>query len=332
MATRSRSSPPSREDDVTLGRQPSGARLGPDRTPPHFDSVLEMVGDTPLVELTNVTSHLSDGVEVWAKLEFMNPGGSVKDRPAREIILDAIDNGELGEGQTLIDSTSGNTGVAYAMIGAALGVDVTLVMPENVSSARKHIVQTYGAEIVFSDPMEGSDGAIRKVREMVEEEDDDEYFFADQYGNPSNPKAHEQTTAPEIWDQTDGRITHMVTATGTSGTIMGLARGLRDRNPDVEIVGVQPDDPFHGLEGLKHMSSAIEPDIFDDTVLDDMRFVSTDDGWDMADRLASEEGIACGYSSGANIHQAIAVAEELDEGVVATIACDHADRYFGDEG
>lgn len=315
---------------MSLGRQSSAPRLGPTRTPERFASILEMVGDTPLVELTEVTSHLPDSVEVWAKLEFMNPGGSVKDRPAREIIVDAMEAGDLGQGQTLIDSTSGNTGVAYSLIGAAVGIDVTLVMPENVSPARKHIVRTFGAEIVFSDPMEGSDGAIRKVREMVEADESDDYYFADQYGNPSNPKSHERTTAPEIWEQTDGRITHMVAATGTSGTMMGLSRGLRDRDPDVEIVGVQPDDPFHGLEGLKHMPSAIEPDIYEESVLDDVRFVSTDDGWDMADRVAAEEGIACGYSSGANIHQAIEVAEELDEGVVVTIACDHADRYFGE--
>ncbi|MFB6351390.1 MAG: PLP-dependent cysteine synthase family protein [Bradymonadaceae bacterium] len=289
-----------------------------------------MVGGTPLVRLDAVTSHLADDVDVYAKLEFMNPGGSVKDRPARRIILDAIEAGNLGDGQTLIDSTSGNTGVAYAMLGAAVGIDVTLVMPENVSQARKHIVQTFGAEVVYSDPMEGSDGAIRKVREMVEADDGDEYFFADQYGNPSNPKAHEETTAPEISSQTDGRVTHFVTATGTSGTIMGTARGLRDENSDVEIVGIQPDDPFHGLEGLKHMPSAIEPDIYEEESLDEVRFVSTEVGWDMAQRLAVEEGIACGYSSGANVHSAIEVAEELDEGVVVTIVCDHADRYLGE--
>jgi len=315
---------------VSLGRQTSAPRLGPERACPRFDSVLEMVGNTPLVELTELTSHLPESVEVWAKLEFKNPGGSVKDRPAREIILDAIEEGELGEGQVLVDSTSGNTGVAYSMIGAAVGVDVVLVMPENVSPARKHIVRTFGAEIVFSDPMEGSDGAIRKVREMVEEDEEGRYYFADQYGNPSNPKAHERTTAPEIWEQTEGRITHMVTALGTSGTTMGLARGLRDRDPGVEIVGVQPEDPFHGLEGLKHMPSAIEPAIYDESLLDEIRFVATDDGWDMADRVAAEEGIACGYSSGANIHQALEVAGELEEGVVVTVACDHADRYFED--
>ena len=300
------------------------------RRPQLRESLLEMVGQTPLVRLGEVASHLADGVEVYAKLEFMNPGGSVKDRPARQIIVDALEAGKLGQGQTLIDSTSGNTGVAYAMIGAAVGIDVELVMPENVSPARKHIVRTFGADVVFSDPMEGSDGAIRKVEEMVEDDDDGEYFFANQYGNPSNPKAHELTTGPEIWNQTDGEITHFVTATGTSGTIMGTSRGLRAYNPDVTIVGIQPDDPFHGLEGLKHMPTAITPDIYDEDELDEVRGVSTEAGWEMAERLAVEEGIACGYSSGANVHSAIEVAEELDEGCVVTIVTDHADRYFGE--
>jgi cysteine synthase B len=289
-----------------------------------------MVGHTPLVRLTEVTSHLPDAVEVWAKLEFQNPGGSIKDRPARQIILDAIEQGELGDGQTLIDSTSGNTGVAYAMIGAACGVDVALVMPENVSPARKHIVRTYGAEIIFSDPMEGSDGAIRKVEEIVAEDDEGKYFYADQYGNPSNPRAHELTTGPEIWEQTDGRVTHFVTATGTSGTIMGTARGLRAHNPDIQVIGLQPDDPFHGLEGLKHMPSAIQPDIYRPDELDEVRSVQTEDGWDMAEQLAIEEGIAGGYSAGANVYEALNVADQLDEGVVVTIICDHADRYFGE--
>lgn len=315
---------------MSLGRQSSVVELGPDRTPPRYESLLEQVGNTPLVELTELTSHLPDSVEVWAKLEFMNPGGSVKDRPAREIIVDALEAGELGEGQTLIDSTSGNTGVAYAMIGAAVGVDVALVMPENVSSARKHIVRTLGAEIIFSDPMEGSDGAIELVREIVEADTDGEYFYADQYGNPSNPKAHRRTTAPEIWEQTDGRITHFVSATGTSGTVMGVSKGLRERTSGVRIVGVQPDDPFHGLEGLKHMPEAIVPDIYDPEVLDEVRLVSTEAGWAMAERMAEWEGIAGGYSSGANVHQAIEVAEELDEGVVVTVVTDHADRYFGE--
>jgi cysteine synthase B len=292
--------------------------------------LIDMVGGTPLVRLTEVTDHLPSTVEVWAKLEFMNPGGSVKDRPARQIIQDALESGELPEGGTLIDSTSGNTGVAYSMLGAAMGVNVVLVMPENVSQARKHIVRTYGAEIVFSDPMEGSDGAIRKVEEIVENDDDGEYFYADQYNNPSNPRAHETTTAPEIWRQTGERITHFVAATGTSGTIMGTGRGLKQRNPGISVIGVQPDDAFHGLEGLKHMPTAIVPGIYDESALDDVRYVSTEASWEMAERLAAQEGIAAGYSAGANVAEAVSVAEQLDEGVVVTIICDHADRYFHD--
>lgn len=294
------------------------------------ESLLDMVGHTPLVRLSEITAHLPDSVDVWVKLEFMNPGGSVKDRPARQIILDALESGELTEGGTLIDSTSGNTGVAYSMLGAALGIDVELVMPENVSQSRKHIVRTYGAEIVFSDPMEGSDGAIRKVEEIVENDDSDEYFFADQYNNPSNPRAHETTTAPEIWRQTDQTVTHFVAATGTSGTIMGTGRGLKQRNPGISVIGVQPDDAFHGLEGLKHMPTAIVPGIYDESALDDVRRVSTEESWEMAQRLAAEEGIAAGYSAGANVAEAVSVAEEIDEGVVVTVICDHADRYFHD--
>lgn len=294
------------------------------------ESLLDMVGHTPLVRLSEITGHLPDSVDVWVKLEFMNPGGSVKDRPARQIILDALESGDLTEGGTLIDSTSGNTGVAYSMLGAALGIDVELVMPENVSQSRKHIVRTYGAEIIFSDPMEGSDGAIRKVEEIVENDDSDAYFFADQYNNPSNPRAHETTTAPEIWRQTDETVTHFVAATGTSGTIMGTGRGLKQRNPGISVIGVQPDDAFHGLEGLKHMPTAIVPGIYDESALDDVRRVSTEESWEMAQRLAAEEGIAAGYSAGANVAEAVSVAEEIDEGVVVTVICDHADRYFHD--
>lgn len=297
--------------------------------PRRIEGILELIGDTPLVRLDEVAEGLADDVQLWVKLENMNPGGSVKDRPARRIFLDALESGELGDGQTLIDATSGNTGIAYAMIGAALGVDVELVMPENVSPQRKQIVRAYGADIVFSDPMEGSDGAIRLVRQMVEEQGE-RYFYADQYRNPSNPRAHELTTAPEIWEQTAGRITHFVACTGTSGTIMGTGRGLRDKNPDIRVIGGQPSDGFHGLEGLKHMPSSIEPDIYDEDQLDDILWLDTDESWDMADQLARREGIACGYSSGANVLAALKVAEQLDSGVVVTVICDHADRYFGE--
>ncbi|MFP4599509.1 MAG: PLP-dependent cysteine synthase family protein [Persicimonas sp.] len=292
-------------------------------------SLLEMVGHTPMVKLNRLTSHLPDAVEVWVKLEMLNPGGSVKDRPARQIILDAIDSGELTPDKTLIDSTSGNTGIAYAMIGAAVGVDVALVMPENVSPARKHIVSTYGAEIIYSDPMEGSDGAQRLCKELVDNDTEGKYFYANQYGNPSNPRAHIETTAPEIWAQTSGRVTHFVASTGTSGTIMGVTRGLQERNPEIATYGAQPSDAFHGLEGLKHMPTAIVPEIYDEDILSGVVYVDTEDGWDMAEKLARQEGIAAGNSAGANVWAALKLAEDLEEGVVVTVICDHADRYLG---
>ena len=301
------------------------------RHPPRcLDGLFELIGNTPLVRLRKVTHDLAVGVEVWVKLENLNPGGSVKDRPARQIFRDALERGELGQGQTLIDATSGNTGVAYAMIGASLGIDVALVMPENVSPQRKSIVSAYGAEIIFSDPMEGSDGAIRLVRELVDGDEEGKYFYADQYQNDSNWQAHKATTAPEIWTQTKGRITHFVASTGTSGTVMGTGRGLKERNPDIQIIGGQPADSFHGLEGLKHMPTSIQPGIYEESELDDILWIDTDEAWDMAEELARSEGIACGYSSGANVVGALNVARELDQGVVVTIICDHADRYIGE--
>ncbi len=293
-------------------------------------SALDLIGNTPLVRLTRVCQDLSPDVEVWVKLEFMNPGGSIKDRPARQIILDAIATGKLAHGKTLIDATSGNTGIAYAMIGAAMGIPVKLVMPGNVSEQRKHIVQTFGAQILHSDPMDGSDGAIRLVREVIAADQSGEYFYADQYGNPSNPMAHTLTTAREIWYQTQSRVTHFVACTGTSGTIMGTGRGLKQLNPQVQIIGCQPSDAFHGLEGLKYMPASIVPPIYQEQELDQLKFIETEAGWDMAERLAREEGIAAGNSAGANVFAALQVARELERGVVVTIICDHADRYMGD--
>ena len=301
------------------------------RHPPRrHEGMLELIGDTPLVRLNKVTAGLPDEVGVWVKLENMNPGGSVKDRPARQIIVDAMERGELGDGQVLIDATSGNTGVAYAMIGAALGIEVELVMPKNVSPQRKAIVSAYGAKITYSDPMEGSDGAIRLVRQMVEGDEEGRYFYADQYRNPSNWQAHKATTAPEIWTQTGGEITHFVASTGTSGTVMGTGRGLKERNPDIQVIGGQPSDSFHGLEGLKHMPTSIEPEIYAEEELDDVLWIDTDEAWDMADQLAQREGIACGYSSGANVVGALEIASTLQRGVVVTIITDHADRYVGE--
>ncbi|MFU8804635.1 MAG: PLP-dependent cysteine synthase family protein [Bradymonadaceae bacterium] len=294
------------------------------------ESLLDLVGRTPLVRLQHLTSDLPASVEVWVKLESMNPGGSVKDRPARQILRDALERGDLGDGKILIDATSGNTGIAYAMLGAALGVEVHLVMPGNVSLQRKHIVETFGAKVIFSDPMDGSDGAIRLCRQIVTDDVDGRYFYANQYGNPSNPRAHELTTAPEIWEQTGGRVTHFLASTGTSGTIMGCGRGLKGFSKDIQVIGCQPSDAFHGLEGLKHMPSSIVPAIYHEADLDDVMYIETEDGWDMAERLAAEEGIAAGNSAGANVWAALKVARRLASGVVVTVICDHADRYFGE--
>ncbi len=299
------------------------------RRPRRRDSLVELIGHTPLVRLRHVTVGLPSSVEVWAKLEFMNPGGSIKDRPARQIVTEALDSGALTREKTLIDATSGNTGIAYAMLGAALDIDVVLVMPENVSEARKNIVETYGARIVYSSPLEGSDGAIRMVRELVANEPD-RYFYADQYSNPANPRAHETTTAPEIWEQTRGRVTHFVAATGTSGTIMGTTRGLKRFNEEIWCVGCQPEDSFHGLEGLKHMPSSIVPKIYDESILDEVRWLETEAGWDMAERLAAEEGIPAGNSAGANVVAALELGATLESGVIVTIICDNADRYLGE--
>lgn len=291
-------------------------------------SLVDTVGNTPLHRLRSVTSHLPETVEVYGKLEGLNPGGSVKDRPARQILLDALERGDLGPGTSLLDSTSGNTGVAYAMLGAALGVEVTLVMPSNVSEARKDIVQAYGATLVYSDPLEGSDGAIRLAREMAESAPKGRYWYADQYANPSNPRAHELTTAPEIWRDTGGRVTHFVAGLGTTGTVTGTSRGLKRFRPDIRVVALEPNAAFHGLEGLKHLESSIVPPIYDPSAHDEKRFIDTEAGWEMAERLAAEEGVAVGYSSGAAVVGALEVAETLTEGVIVCILCDHADRYI----
>ncbi len=308
----------------------SGVRTGT-RDPLHVrsgvGSVVDLVGNTPMVRLTSVTADLPPSVEVHVKLEYMNPGGSVKDRAAREIILDALKNGWVGDGKTLLDSTSGNTGVAYAMLGAALGVEVELVMPSNVSQARKDIITAYGARIRFSDPLEGSDGAIMLAKSVCSGPDADRYWYANQYGNAANPRAHELTTAPEILRDTQGRVTHFVASLGTSGTVIGTGRGLRAHKPDVEIVAVEPDSPFHGLEGMKHLESSIVPAIYDPDGRDRTVFVQTEAGWDMAERLAAEEGIAGGYSCGAAVFAALEIARNLRSGVVVCICPDHADRY-----
>ena len=293
-------------------------------------SVADQVGQTPLLRLERIGKS-APSVEIYAKLEFANPGGSVKDRPALRMMLDAIEDGRLGSGKTLIDSTSGNTGVAYALFGAALGHPVELVMPSNVTKARKDIVQAFGAKIIYSDPMEGSDGAIRLVHKLAEQSGD-RYFYPNQYANPSNPKAHYLGTGREILDAVGDRITHFVTGLGTTGTMMGTSRRLKEHKRPIRCIAVQPNDALHGLEGLKHLPSSIVPGIYDDAVPDETMWLGTEDGWNMADRLAREEGLHVGHSSGANVFAALQIAEKLHAeqggGCVVTIICDRGDRYF----
>jgi cysteine synthase B len=297
-----------------------------------IESLAAAVGNTPLVRLRSLEAQ-APGVQIWAKLEWCNPGGSVKDRAALAIVRDALARGLVGPGtqRALLDSTSGNTGIAYAWVGAALGVRVALVMPANVSEARKRIARAYGAEVIFSDAQEQSDGAIRLARQLHEERGD-RYHYADQYSNEENPRAHQRGTAQEIWAQTGGAVTHFVAGIGTGGTIMGTARGLRALRREVQIIAVEPAEPLHGLEGLKHMPSSIVPPIYKEEELDRKLSVSTDDGWDMADQLARDEGLLAGHSAGAAAAGALRVARELAAqgraAVVVTIFPDRADRYL----
>jgi cysteine synthase B len=295
-----------------------------------LSSVVEAVGDTPLLRLRQVARE-APSVEVYVKLECMNPGGSVKDRAALRMMTGALADGRLRSGQTLIDSTSGNTGVAYSLFGAALGVPVALVMPSNVSKARKDIARALGAEIIFSDPMEGSDGAIRKVRALVAA-DPERYFYPDQYGNPDNPGAHYHGTGAEILDALGDRITHFVAGIGTSGTIMGTSRRLREHHRPIRCIAMEPADALHGLEGLKHLGSSLVPEIHDAAGYDETVRVTTEDGWDMADRLAREEALLVGHSSGGNVFAAVEIAKRLHRtqggGCVVTIVADRGDRYF----
>ena len=294
------------------------------------EKITDLIGDTPIVRL-RAFDCVTPGVEIWAKCEFMNPGGSVKDRAAYQMIRDAIRTGQLKPGQTIIDSTSGNTGVAYALIGGALGYAVTLVMPGNVSWARRKITEAFGTELVFSDPMEGSDGAIRLCREMVAN-NPGAYFYPDQYSNPSNPLAHYNTTGREIWEQTEGRVTHFVTGIGTSGTVMGTGRRLKDYRRDIEVWAVEPDDALHGLEGLKHMASSLVPAIYKPEELDGVIAMETEEAWDTSERLAKEEGLLVGHSSGGALAGAVRIAQRVHgagkRGVVVTLFPDRADRYF----
>lgn len=289
------------------------------------------VGNTPLIRLRNVTKDLPKGVEVWAKAEYTNPGGSVKDRAALAMILAGERSGELAPDKTIIDATSGNTGIAYAMIGAARGYKVTLALPKNASNARKQILRRFGAEIVETDPLEATDGAQRLVRELVAQ-NPNEYFYPDQYNNEANWKAHYATTANEIWWQTNGRVTHFVAGLGTTGTFTGTTRRLKELNRHLKSISIQPASPLHGLEGLKHLETAIVPGIYDSGLADWNFSVETEAGQTMTRRLAREEGLFVGPSSGANVHAAIEAAKQVEgEGVLVTILCDGGGKYLDQE-
>lgn len=291
-------------------------------------AIVEEIGDTPLVEIRRILQ--SPNVRIMAKLEGFNPGGSIKDRPAYNMVRAGEEKGELSAGRAILDATSGNTGIAYAMIGASRGYHVKLVMPANASLERKKILRAYGAELILTDPLEGSDGAIRKVREIYQE-NPDLYFYPDQYSNDANWQAHYDSTGPEIYAQTGGEVTHFVAGLGTSGTFMGVSRRLKELNERISCYSFMPDSPIHGLEGLKHMPTSLLPAIYDPSIADGNLEVATEQAQQMVVRLAREEGLFVGISSGAAMAAALRLAEDLEEGVVVTIFCDSGDKYLSEE-
>lgn len=295
------------------------------------ETVLDRIGNTPLLKLEGLTGDLP-AVQLLGKAEWYNPGGSVKDRAAANIISEARRAGKLAPGKILLDSTSGNTGIAYAMLGAALGFPVTLCVPENVSLERKQILQAYGANIIFTDPAEGSDGAIKIARQLAERHPD-LYFYADQYSNDANWRAHYLTTANEIWQQTEGRITHFVSMLGTTGTFVGTTRRLKELNPHVHCISLQPDSAFHGIEGAKHLPSAIVPRIYDSGLADENIEIGTESAYEMARRLAREHGLLVGVSAAAAVVGSLQVAESLKKNqpaTIVTVLCDSGDKYLSE--
>ncbi|MGC2321474.1 MAG: PLP-dependent cysteine synthase family protein [Terriglobales bacterium] len=294
--------------------------------------MLERIGNTPLIRLERIAQGLP-GIELLAKAEWFNPGGSVKDRAASNIVREAVRSGKLVAGKRLLDSTSGNTGIAYAMIGAALDFRVTLCMPANVSVERKRILNAYGAEVIYTDPGEGSDGALRKAHEMIAAEPD-KYFYADQYSNDANWQAHYHTTGNEIWQQTGGRVTHFVAVLGTSGTFTGTSRRLKELNPKIRCISLQPESAFHGIEGAKHMATAIVPGIYDATLADEDRGIATEAAHAMVKRLAREEGLLVGISAGAAVAGCLEIGRELvaqrQKAVMVTIFPDSGDKYLSE--
>lgn len=289
-------------------------------------TILDSIGNTPLLKLSSFRKWIPEKVSIYAKAEFKNPGGSVKDRPAKKMILEAIKSGELTKNKTILDSSSGNTGIGYAMIASALGYKCELVMPENASE-KKRIIESFGAKVIFTDPLESSDGAILEAHRRYKE-NPKKYFMPDQYNNPNNWKAHYETTAEEIWKQTEGKLTHFVAGIGTSGTLMGTGRRLRELNPKIEIVAVEPAGDLHGLEGLKYMDSSIVPGIYDPTIHQRKISVFTEDAYEMTCRLARQEGILVGYSSGAALQACYQTANEIQEGFIVTVFPDSGDRYL----
>jgi cysteine synthase B len=290
-------------------------------------SVLDLIGHTPLVRLAGFEAGLRN-VQLYAKAEWKNPGGSVKDRPAARMILDGERSGALTSGKIILDATSGNTGIAYAMIGAARGYRVRLCVPENVTPERKRILHAFGAEIVFTDPMDGSDGAILRAKAMYAA-DPELYFYPDQYNNPGNWRSHYDTTGPEILEQTGGRLTHFVAGLGTSGTFVGVGRRLREFNPNIRLISVQPDSPLHGLEGLKHMETAIVPGIYDARLADEDLGIATEEAFELTRQLA-RQGLFVGISSGANLAGALKVAREASNAVVVVVFCDGGEKYLSE--
>lgn len=314
---------------------PGPARVQPAAGAPSIArTILEQVGRTPLLHLRHVAgpeAGVPAGVEVHAKAEHLNPSGSVKDRAALAMLLDGQRSGALRPGKTILDATSGNTGIAYAMIGAALGHPVTVCLPANASAERKRILRIYGCEVVETDPMSGTDGAQREARRLLER-DPDRYFYADQYNNEANWRAHYEHTGAEIWAQTQGRVTHFIAGLGTSGTFVGTSRRLKTFDPAIRCISMQPDLPLHGIEGMKHMPTAVVPGIYDPSVADEQVEVATEDAQAMARRLAREEGLFVGVSAGANVVAAVRLAQTLPPGsLVVTVLCDAGGRYLSDD-
>ena len=296
------------------------------RHPLARDSILGQIGNTPLLRFTNIGKEF-DRVEIYGKAEWFNPGGSVKDRPALRMIQEGERSGALTRNKIILDSTSGNTGIAYALIGAVMGYRVELAVPRSVSRERQRMLEAYGAHVIYTNPLEGSDGAIREAHQRYQA-DPEKYFMPDQYNNPANWQAHYDTTGPEIIEQTRGRITHFVAGVGTSGTLMGTGRRLREFSAAIQIVALQPAEDLHGIEGLKHMATAIVPGIWDEGFPDRQLSVQTEDAYDMARRLALEEGMLVGQSAGAAVCAALELARQISEGVIVTILPDAGDRYF----